>query len=106
LRESPAIAVVRELTARGARVRTYEPNAPGAAVEGAVPALSLEQALTGADALVLLVDHRPFRSLDPAAASRWMAGRVVFDARGVLPRAAWRQAGFALHVLGTGAGHG
>jgi hypothetical protein len=31
-----------------------------------------------------------------------MRGRVVFDTRGVLPRAAWGQAGFRLHVLGAG----
>ncbi|HSB88835.1 MAG TPA: nucleotide sugar dehydrogenase [Anaerolineales bacterium] len=105
LRESPAIAVVRELAARGARVRTYEPNAPAASVEGAEAAPSLERALDGAEAFVLLVDHRPFRALDPALAARHMAGRIAFDARGVLPRAAWREAGFAVHVLGAGGGH-
>jgi len=105
LRESPAIAVVHELTARGARVRTYEPNAPAASVEGAQAAASLEQALTDAEAFVLLVDHRPFRSLQPADAARWMTGRHVFDARGILPRDAWRQAGFSVYVLGAGGGH-
>jgi UDP-N-acetyl-D-mannosaminuronic acid dehydrogenase len=105
LRESPAIAVVRELSARGARVRTYEPNAPAASVEGADAMPSLDLALDGAEAFVLLVDHRPFRALDPALAARRMAGRIAFDARGVLPRAAWREAGFAVHVLGAGGGH-
>ena len=105
LRESPAIAVVSELAARGARVRTYEPNAPAASVEGAEAAASLEQALTGVEAFVLLVDHGPFRALVPADAARWMTGRTVFDARGALPRAAWRQAGFTVYVLGAGEGH-
>jgi UDP-N-acetyl-D-mannosaminuronic acid dehydrogenase len=104
LRESPAIEVVRLLVARGARVRTYEPVAPSAAVEGAEAATSIEQALSGAEALVLLVDHQALRSLDPAAAGRSMKSRVAFDARGVLPRAAWKAAGFRLHVLGAGDG--
>jgi len=105
LRESPAITVVSELVRRGADVRTYEPNAPAASVPGAQAADSIEQALTGAEALVLLVDHRPFRSLEPATAARLMSGRAVFDARGSLPRAEWRSAGFDLHVLGAGGGH-
>ena len=102
LRESPAIEVVKLLAARGARVRTYEPVARGAAVEGAEAAASLEQALAGADAMILLVDHQALRSLDPAAVARPMKTRVAFDARGSLPREAWRAAGFRLHVLGAG----
>jgi UDP-N-acetyl-D-mannosaminuronate dehydrogenase len=73
-------------------------------VEGAEAATSIEQALSGAEALVLLVDHQALRSLDPAAAGRLMKSRVAFDARGVLPRAAWKAAGFRLHVLGAGEG--
>ena len=106
LRESPAITVVSELIRRGAHVRTYEPNALSASVPGAQAADSLEQALTGAEALVLLVDHRPFRALEPATAARLMSGRAVFDARGALPRAEWRSAGFDPPVLGAGGGEG
>jgi UDP-N-acetyl-D-mannosaminuronic acid dehydrogenase len=103
LRESPAIEVVRQLVSRGAHVRTFEPIAPTAAVEGAQAAATLDEALAGADALLLLVDHQPFRALDPIAVAKAMKGRWVFDARGILrPRAAWRQAGFRLYVLGAG----
>ena len=102
LRESPALEVARQLAAAGATVRTYEPNAPTATAAGAQAVPSIEAALDGADAMVLLVDHRGWASLDPAGAAGAMRGRVVFDTRGVLPRAAWGQAGFRLHVLGAG----
>jgi UDP-N-acetyl-D-mannosaminuronic acid dehydrogenase len=102
LRESPALEVARRLAAAGATVRTFEPNMPTATVADARAAPSLEAALQGADAMILLVDHRGLAGLDPAWAAQRMRGRVAFDARGVLPRAAWEQAGFKLHVLGAG----
>ena len=102
LRESPALEVVRQLAAEGAVVRTFEPNAPTATVVGAEAAPSVEAALNGADAAILLVDHRQLIGLDPHGAADRMRGRVMFDARGVLLRAAWEQAGFALHRLGVG----
>jgi UDP-N-acetyl-D-mannosaminuronic acid dehydrogenase len=103
LRESPAVAVVRRLVEAGATVRTFEPNAPRAEVDGAQAVDSLEAALDDADAVILLVDHRGFGDLDPAWAAGRMRGRVVYDTRGALPRSRWEQAGFRLHVLGSGA---
>jgi UDP-N-acetyl-D-mannosaminuronic acid dehydrogenase len=102
LRESPALEVVRHLAAAGAEVRTFEPYAPAASIPGAQAAASLEAALDGAEAVVLLVDHRAFASLDPSWAAGRMRGRVAFDTRGVWPRARWEQSGFAFHVLGVG----
>jgi len=105
LRESPAIDVVKRLAAAGAHVRVYDPYAPAAEVEGALTAGSLSESLEGAEVLILLVDHRPFRTLDPREAARCMRGRLAFDTRGVWERAAWEGAGFELLTLGVGEGH-
>ncbi len=102
LRQSPALEVVRRLAAAGAQVWTYEPYALAATVEGAQAAASLEAALSQAEAVVLLVDHQPFRALDPATVAALMPGRVAVDTRGIWDRAAWQAAGFRLHVLGVG----
>ncbi len=102
LRQSPALEVARRLAAAGAVVRTFEPHAPQAVAPGAQAVPSLEAALDGADAMILLVDHRSLAGLDPAWAAGRMRGRVVFDARGVLPRRTWEEAGFTLYVLGVG----
>lgn len=103
LRESPALEVARRLSQAGAQVRTFEPNALQATAPGAQASPSLEAALDGADALALLVDHHGLAETSPAWAAARMRGRVVFDARGVLPRGEWQRAGFAVHVLGVGA---
>lgn len=102
LRESPAIAIVQELVRAGAEVTTYEPLAPAGQVVGARPAKEIDQALQGAEALVLLVDHKPFLALEPERVAALMSGRRVFDLRGALDQAAWRRAGFDLTVLGVG----
>lgn len=105
LRESPALEVCRLLVAAGAQLTVHEPFAPQADVPGAQAAATLEQALEQAEAVILLVDHSAFRSLDPAAVAVAMPGRLALDTRGVWDRAAWRAAGFDLHVLGVGRPH-
>jgi UDP-N-acetyl-D-mannosaminuronate dehydrogenase len=62
---------------------------------------SAQEAATGADALLLMTDHREFLALDPAALQPVMRGRLVFDARGLLDEAAWRAAGFDVRRLGA-----
>ena len=102
LRESPAIEVVRRMVRAGASVGFYEPHGPQAAVDGAEGFSSLEAALMGAEAVILLVDHAAFRSLDPSKVAAAMPGRIAVDLRGAWDRPAWRLAGFDLHVLGVG----
>lgn len=105
LRESPAITIVELMIEAGARVCTFEPFKPEAVVPGAAPAVSLEEALSGADALVLLVDHEQFRSLDPALIAGLLPGRLAVDTRGVWG-AEWKDAGFQLQTLGKGKNDG
>jgi UDP-N-acetyl-D-mannosaminuronic acid dehydrogenase len=106
LRESPAIEVASLMVASGAKVRTFEPYLPETIVPGAQPAATLEQALRGADLVVLLVDHEALRSLDPANVAQFMRARLAFDARGAWERDAWEKAGFELRALGVGKTHG
>jgi UDP-N-acetyl-D-mannosaminuronic acid dehydrogenase len=106
LRESPAIRVVQELVAAGADVRTFEPIATQASVEGAKPSPSLKEALAGAEGVLLLVDHPSLAELSPPQAAELMAGNVAVDLRGAWPRQAWREAGFQLYVLGVGKADG
>ncbi|MGD8605196.1 MAG: nucleotide sugar dehydrogenase, partial [Anaerolineales bacterium] len=73
LRESPAIEVAELLAQSGAVVRTYEPFA---VEEGSVT--DLDSAVKGADIIVLLVDHKQFRKLDPNDIAGKMSGRLAF----------------------------
>lgn len=105
LRGSPAIEVARLLARAGATVRTFEPLVPTTVVPGCQTATSLEDVLDGAEAVVLLVDHRRFLELDPNQVALRMPGRLAIDTRGAWDRAAWRAAGFEVHVLGVGSPH-
>ena len=60
-----------------------------------------EAAATGAEGLLLLVQHREFLKLDIARLARVMQQPFVFDARNVLDHQAWRAAGFEVLLLGA-----
>jgi UDP-N-acetyl-D-mannosaminuronic acid dehydrogenase len=77
LRESPALGIVRQLVADGdAEVFVSEPNLEGSEeFELLAPEVVIERS----DVVLLLVDHRPFKDLDPAL----LAGKTVIDTRGV-----------------------
>lgn len=98
LRESPALAVIRLLLAEGIEVVAHDPIVRSAPV----PQESLDNCLQGADCLLLLTDHDEYRHLTPAHAARLMRGRVVYDTRPALAHSDWREAGFAVRVLGGG----
>ena len=106
LRESPAIEIVQALVGKGADVTFYEPFALGAEVEGACSAMSLEEAFQDSEGVILLVDHKDFRDLDP----KWVAGfletKAAVDACGAWDRELWRDAGFLIEVLGVGKENG
>ncbi len=102
LRESPAIDVARSLASEGAKVTVFEPFVPALEMDAAETAPGLEVALSGAEALILLVDHQEFVDLDPAEVAGWMPGRIAFDTRGVWDPVPWKAAGFELSRLGVG----
>jgi UDP-N-acetyl-D-mannosaminuronic acid dehydrogenase len=88
LRESPAVDVVMKIVRLpGVTVLAVEPNIdqlPSGLRDAGVELVDLETALSRADAVTLLVDHKAFKE----HASRIAQGARVIDTRGVLPRPA------------------
>jgi len=85
LRESPAVGIVRELANRGiGQVIAVEPNIRQlpASLEGHVVLGEVADALTRADIVVILVDHRQFKRIDPMK----LHTKIVLDTRGLLAR--------------------
>ncbi len=81
LRESPALWIAQQLSRRHpGLVRCVEPLLD--ALPDGLAAATLEEALAGDDALLLLVDHAAFRAVPPERRS----GRILLD-----PRGAWRE---------------
>jgi UDPglucose 6-dehydrogenase len=109
-RESAALQVIRSLLRSGCEVIAYDPRVDGVrfATElgvagGFTVAASAQQALAGVGAVAVLTEWDEFRTL-PWRASALASGATVFDGRGIVDRAAVRQAGLGLRVIGSPAG--
>ena len=86
MRESPSVAVVRDLAqAGGLRLLVVEPNVDDLPEEIAglpgVEMAALDEAVRLADVVVLLTDHRPFAQIDRAKLES--DGKTVIDTRGL-----------------------
>ena len=58
------------------------------------------EAITGAEAVLLLTEWREYRDLDPAATAELVTGKVLVDGRNVLTPELWRAAGWTYRALG------
>ena len=91
MREAPAVVLLHDLVAAGARVLAYDPEAmevahaelPRAWFENGAVQLVRHQyeALEGVDALALVTEWKPFRHPDFSAMKKMMKQPVVFDGR-------------------------
>ncbi|GAA3912627.1 UDP-N-acetyl-D-mannosamine dehydrogenase [Litoribacillus peritrichatus] len=86
LRESPALQIVEELAKSDVgQIMVVEPNIndsemPETLIQSEVELVTLESALEKANVVVVLVDHKEFKSADRVQ----FAAKVVIDSRGVL----------------------
>ncbi len=60
---------------------------------------SLEDAVTGADSILLLADHKEFKYLDPNLIGQKMRRRIMIDTRNCLDAKKWKAAGFEFYRL-------
>lgn len=98
-RDSPALAIIGRLAARGATVVAFDPTVlGGTAMEGCSTVDSELDAVRGADVLVILTEWERFRSVDAGSVAAELVGRSVVDTRNVVDAVAYRSAG--LVVLG------
>ena len=67
-------------------------------------AASLEDALTGAELVILATEWQEFKEMDPVWAAKLVERQVLIDGRNVLPVAEWRNAGWQLRALGRSLG--
>jgi UDPglucose 6-dehydrogenase len=105
VRHAPALAIIRRLLDRGARVRAHDPIANDLArdVLGDDRVTFFDDmyaTLDGADAVVLATEWNEFRALDFARCAAAMRGDVLIDGRNVFDPDRVRAAG--LRYLGVG----
>jgi UDPglucose 6-dehydrogenase len=102
VRDSPALDVAVQLHGLGAHVVATDPEAI-ANSRRLHPQLAfdtLDEALEGADAVVLLTEWKQYRALDPSAVAAQVALPLIVDGRNALDAAAWRAAGWTYRGLG------
>ena len=104
MREAPAIPIIEGLLARGAKVQAYDPEAKevargifGTSITYAPHAY---QALTGADALLIVTEWNEFREPDFAKMKKAMKRPVILDGRNLYdPKQVW-ELGFTYQSIG------
>jgi len=80
LRGSPALNIVRRLREKGYTIRAYDPYVRDFTE---FSLFSLEETVRGADCLVLLVDHKEFKKINPYELVKKMRGSLIIDTRGI-----------------------
>src|SRR5262249_25005229 len=103
MRDSPSLAIVPALLAKGATVRTFDPKGTEEAkklLSGIEYAKDAYDALDRADVMVLVTEWNEFRAFDWDRVAAMMSGRVVVDLRNVYNPEQVAAAGFAYHSIG------
>jgi UDP-N-acetyl-D-mannosaminuronic acid dehydrogenase len=98
-RESPTEHLEALLLERGFSTRVYDPLAERYARPLTT---TLEEAVRGADALVLMAGHDAFAAIDPHALAPLCRARNLIDTRAFFPAGRWTEAGFTVYTLGRG----
>jgi UDPglucose 6-dehydrogenase len=103
IRDSPALNVAAQMQLQGAQVVVTDPQA----VENARAkwpelrfARSTDEALAGAELVLLLTEWPQYVELSPDAAGRLVATKRILDGRNCLDPATWRAAGWSYRALG------
>ena len=103
MREAPALDIIPPLLAAGLTVRAHDPAAmPSAKL--VMPDIdwcpSSDEAIQGADLVVILTDWDAYRHLDPAQLAKQMRGTVIFDTRNLYRGDEFKSAGLTYHSVG------
>ncbi|RKZ08636.1 UDP-glucose 6-dehydrogenase [Candidatus Fermentibacteria bacterium] len=104
IREAPALTIIKGLLERGAAIAAYDPQAMKNASEvlgdSVRFASSVYDAVTGADALVLVTEWTEFREPDFPRMAEIMKQPVIFDGRNVFNPGKLRKLGFTYFGIG------
>lgn len=103
MREASSLVLSSRLRGEGASVVAFDPVATEAArgmLTDTEFAASAEEALSGADAAILVTEWAEFADLDWAAAAATMQSPVLVDGRNFLDPATMREAGFSYESIG------
>jgi UDPglucose 6-dehydrogenase len=104
MRDAPSLAILPPLMDRGAEIRAHDPQGMEEAKMELPPGIhyadSIDDVVTGADAVVLMTEWNEYRGLDLARMRELMAGDVFVDLRNVYEPDSMRELGFQYSCVG------
>ena len=104
MREAPAVAVIKALLSAGAEVHAHDPEALNEASRIFGDLVRYHRvnydALTGADALLIMTEWNEFRRPDFDRMRQLLKHPVIFDGRNLYEPAEMRQLGFTYYSVG------
>jgi UDPglucose 6-dehydrogenase len=101
MREAASIVLGSRLLAEGAEVRAWDPMAErDSYLHGALLCDSFLEAVTGADAAVIVTEWQELKELASEEVRRVMRNPLIIDGRNLLDPARVRAAGFAYECVG------
>ena len=109
IREAPALYMIEKLTAEGAEVIAYDPEAMDNVKQRIGDAIQYADrhmdALNGADALLICTEWQVFRNPDMAEVKSRMNAPVIFDGRNLFELDTMREHGFYYKSIGRSTIH-
>lgn len=103
MRDAPSLDIIPALQKAGAHIRAYDPEG----MEEASPLLpgtewmkDENEAMKGADALIILTEWNQFRALDLGHLRESLRKPVIVDLRNIYTREEMKKAGLAYHSVG------
>jgi UDPglucose 6-dehydrogenase len=103
MREAPSLVLAGRLLAEGADVRAWDPVARPVGLHGVTQVGSVEEAVAGVDAAVLVTEWAQLGEVDWGALRPTMQTAVFVDGRNMLDPAAMRSAGYIYEGIGRAA---
>lgn len=106
MREAPSLTLLQSLWAAGARVQVFDPKAQQEALRifgdraDLVYAANANEALAGAEALVICTEWNAFRSIDFAAVRGRLSRPLIVDGRNLYNPAAFAESGIEYYSVG------
>ncbi|KAB1644745.1 UDP-glucose dehydrogenase family protein [Gulosibacter chungangensis] len=103
IRDSPALDIAAKIAELGVTVRITDPQAAENVRRRQPERLvvdTVEEALAGADAVLLLTEWKEYRKLSPKKAGKLVANRLLLDGRNCLEPSEWQDAGWQYVGMG------
>ena len=98
MRESPSVEVVEQMCERQMNLMAFDPHIKVNNLPEQTQ--TIDEALSGASAILILTDHQAFKNIDPEDIKDQMKNHIIIDTKNCIDRVKWESAGFDVYVLG------